>query len=165
MIRFFEAAVYPPDNGKVDVKETFEGPMIKGFWNDRKQINWKPASIADLDTRVILGDGSQVWYGATWIYAPEDTELEFDFQGHQMTYIRWFLNGEKIDTPHDYNKYTDNETMSRRSVSRNVKLRAGWNQILYRAYCVGYVPFRVGLVLKASPEDLWRLRFSNHPRS
>jgi hypothetical protein len=162
--RFFEAAAYPPDNCKVDVREIFQGPVIEGYWDKLKQITWKPATIADLDTRVLLGGGSQVWYGAAWIYAPGETDVEFDFQIHQMTYTRWFLNDQKLDTPEDYNKYKDNETMHRRSFSSGVRLKSGWNQVFFRAYCVGYSPFRIGLVLKASPEKLWLLRFSNQPK-
>ncbi len=162
--RFYGSAVYPLDNGKVDVNQVFSGSDIDGFWRKNKQIRWRDATIEDLDTRVKLGGGSQVWYGATWIYAPEETELEFDFQGHNMTYIRWSLNGVKVDTPNDYNKYKSHQTMARRSISRKVKLKTGWNQVLFRAYCVGYPPFRIGLVLKASPEKLWVLKFSNKPQ-
>ena len=47
--------------------------------------------------------------------------------------------------------------------TRTLTLRAGWNQILYRGYCVGYPPFRVGLVLDGPGEKLWLLQLSASP--
>src|SRR5207302_1043129 len=70
---FCEAASYPPDSGEVDLKAVFKGDMLRGYWPDPREVRWKPASIADLDTRVILGTGAQTWYAATWIYSPSDT--------------------------------------------------------------------------------------------
>jgi hypothetical protein len=43
---------------------------------------------------------------------------------------------------------------------QKVKLEGGWNEIRLRTYCYGYAPFRVGLVVDAPPETLWRLKFS-----
>ncbi len=163
--RFFESAVYPPDTGKVDINQIFSGSEIDGYWKKEKSIKWSRATIADLDTRVTLGLGAQVWYGVTWIYSPKDTEMEFDFQGHKMTYIRWFLNGEKIDTPADYKKYEDDNYNSRLTTSEILTLKGGWNKVFFRSYNVGYVPFRIGLVLKAPTEILWKLRFSNKPEA
>jgi hypothetical protein len=42
-------------------------------------------------------------------------------------------------------------------------LREGWNQIFWRGYCVGYAPFRVGLILHADEPTLWQLKFSGTP--
>ncbi|MDQ3812814.1 MAG: hypothetical protein M3347_02555, partial [Armatimonadota bacterium] len=94
--QFYEAATYPPDNGQVDTKAVFEGEQIRGYWPDPKRVTWKPASVDDMDTRVRLGYGSQVWYGSTWIYAPHETEVTFELQSHRMTSVRWSLNGQKI---------------------------------------------------------------------
>ncbi len=159
--RFFEAAILPVDDGVVDPTAVFEGPSIQGYWRDPRRVAWRPASVAELDTRVILGLGSQVWYGATWIHAPADTELEFEFQGHRMTYVRWQLNGQPLAVPEK--DYVDAGDLARLTIRRTVVLQAGWNQLFFRAYNVGYVPFRLGLVLKAPPATLWPLRFANVP--
>jgi hypothetical protein len=121
-------------------------------------VKWKTASIADLDTRVILG-GAQVWYGATWIYAPQAMELEFQFQSHPMTYLRWFLNGERIAVD-DYKEMEG----TRRVASKKLTLRAGWNQVFFRGYAIGYPPFRAGLVLQGDEAKLWQLRLSSTPQ-
>ncbi len=94
---FFEAATYPPDDGKVDFNAVYQGEMMQGYWRDPGKVQWKAATVADLDTRVIFG-GAEVWYGATWIYAPRAMEVEFQFQSHPQTYLRWFLNGERGDS-------------------------------------------------------------------
>ena len=159
--RFYEAASFPPDDGAVDVKAVFEGPMVQGYWKNPGRVSWKPAAIADMDTRVVLGSGCQVWYGATWVYAPAETPLEFKFQGHRMTPIRWSLNGQQISVPEK--DYKDDNLLARLSASREVVLKEGWNKVVFCAYNFGYAPFRVGLVLKASPEKLWPLRFSGTP--
>jgi hypothetical protein len=163
---FYDAATYPPDDGKVDPKATYSGPLIKGYWKDNKEIRWKSVEIDDMDTRAVVGGGSQVWYGATWIYSPVAQEMTFELQGHNMTYLRWFLNGEPLQSTNPDKHYKPSPTMRiLRTASEKVSLRQGWNQVYFRAYNVGYTPFRVGLVLKAPAEQLWPLRFSNQPQS
>ena len=152
-----EAAVYPPDDGVVDTKAAFTGEMIRGYWNDPGRVRWKPAKVADLDLRVVLGPAAQVWYGATWIHVPVQTELEFQFQGHPQTSLRWTLNGEKVmegEIAGDPGKAASAKT---------VILRKGWKQVTFRGYCVGYPPFRAGLVIAGAPEKLWTLRLSAVP--
>lgn len=156
--KFFENAVYPPDDGQVNPKATYSGEIIQGYWRDPGKVSWKPAGIADMDTRVILGGGSQAWYGASWIYAPADTEVQFDLQSHRMTYLRWSLNGQQLNVPQK--EYKPGPKPIVPEAARTVTLRAGWNQVSFRGYCVGYAPFRVGLVVQAAPEKLWGLRFS-----
>jgi len=158
---FCEAQKYPPDDQKVDMKAVFKGEIIKGYWNDPGEVRWREANIAELDTRVILGGGGQVWYAAAWVFAPAATELEFEFQGHPQTFLRWFLNGEKIETGKyaDVPSGHDNCLMA----SKTVQLRQGWNQIMFRIYCCGYSPSRAGLVLKGSPDKLWPLKLSAEP--
>ena len=163
---FYEAAKYPLDNGVVDTKAVFEGAQIRGYWPDPKQVMWKPASLAALDTRVTLGPSSQVWYGSTWIYALGETALTFDLQSHKMTSVRWSLNGQKIEVADKDFKDAGDNKVHRLVASRPATLRPGWNQVFFRAHNTGYVGatgFRVGLVLKAAPEKLWPLRFSNQP--
>ena len=131
--------------------------MIRGYWPDPGQVRWRPATTADLDTRVLGGPAAQVWYGATWIHAPAETAGKFQFQGHPQTYYRWFLNGEKVlegEIPGE----------PRQGVSeKTITLRQGWNQVFFRAYCVGYPPLRAGLVIGGPPEMLWTLRLSPTP--
>lgn len=128
-------------------------------------MKWKPAGVEDLDSRVGLGYGGQAWYGSTWVYAPAETELTFDLQSHRMTTVRWSINGQKLAVPDK--DYKEVGVKGARTVAtRPVTLRAGWNQIFFRAYNFGYalgVPFRVGVVIKAPPEKLWPLRLSNTP--
>jgi len=158
---FCEAGKYPPDDDVVDPTEVYTGEMIRGYWHDPHTVRWQPASIADLDTRVVLGQAAQVWYGATWIYAPAETELEFQFQGHPQTYLRWTLNGATVKVAaKDYKPAGEGH---REVASQRVQLHAGWNQIMFRGYCVGYGPFRAGLVLAGPPEKLWKLRLSAQP--
>lgn len=157
-----EAAKYPPDDGKVDPKAVFTGDIIKGWWPETK-ATWKPATIADLDTRAIIGKAVQVWYAATWVHAPAATELEFQFQGHPQTYLRWFLNDEPVPLkPADYK---DGKNDKHPVAVKSLTLRAGWNKILMRGYCVGYSPFRAGLILNAPAETLWKLRLPATPPS
>ena len=158
---FCEAATYPPDSGTVDLGATFTGEQIRGYWNDPRTVRWKPASIAELDTRAILGGGGQVWYGATWVRVPAATEPEFQFQSHPMTTLRWSLNGEPVQ-PGIY-KPAGEGAPHRLLAAKKLTLRAGWNKIAFRGYCVGYPPFRVGLVLDGSPEKLWNLHLSATP--
>ncbi|MEI7832323.1 MAG: hypothetical protein WCJ56_03890 [bacterium] len=89
------AASYPPDNG-VDLNAVYTGEMIRGYWNDPHQLRWQRATIADLDTRVVLGGAVQTRYGATWINVPATTEVEFQFLSHYQTTLRWFLNDTEV---------------------------------------------------------------------
>ena len=152
-----EAAEYPPDDGKVDLKATYQGEMVQGYWAKPGAVRWTKATVADLDTRVVCGVSAQVWYGATWIHATQDTQVEFQFQGHRQTYFRWFLNGGKV---------LEGEIKGEEgppAAAKILTLRKGWNQVMFRGYCVGYPKFRAGLVLMAPPERLWQLRLSATP--
>jgi hypothetical protein len=155
---FCEAAKYPPDDLKVDLEAKYTGPMIQGYWNGPREVRWQPATIEDLDTRAKLGGGGQVWYGVTWIHVPAEMELEFQFQSHPQTYLRWVLNGENISP--DDKAYAELENSLHRIAKKTVSLHSGWNQVNYRGYCTGYAPFRVGLVVQAPAEKLWQLKLS-----
>jgi hypothetical protein len=162
--RFYEAATYPPDDGTVDLEAVFTGELIRGYWSDPRQVRWTPATIADMDTRVVLGSGSQVWYGSSWIHSPEEMTLDCDFQGHKMTPIRWRINGEAVNIPEK--AYTDDDRGSHMlSAQRPITLRKGWNQVFFRGYNVGYAPFRIGIVLKGDAVQLWKLTFSANPEA
>ena len=161
ILKFYEQRTYPPDNDQVDPNAQFSGEQLHGYWGKPARITWRPVSLAELDTRVIVGDGSQVWYGATWIYSPETTKVKFELQGHRMTTIRWRLNGEDISVPDK--AYRDVNNLSRRVAEREVTLKQGWNQLSFRAVCVGYAPFRVGVVIQAPEALAWKLRLSGLP--
>jgi len=47
-------------------------------------------------------------------------------------------------------------------VKKTFSLKKGWNQALYRGYCVGY-ELDFGLRLEAPPEKLWQIGFSATP--
>lgn len=159
--KFYEAATYPPDNGVVDPTAVFTGEMTNGYWPAPREVRWKPATVADLDNRVILGNGAQLWYAGTWIHAAAPTEVELRFQSHQMTFLRWFVNGERVPL-----KPADYKPGARERVpvaARKITLRAGWNQVMVRGYCTGYAPFRAGLVVEAPETTLWNLQLSATP--
>jgi hypothetical protein len=159
---FCEAASYPPDSGQVDPAAVFTGEQLRGYWNDPRKVQWKPATVAELDNRVILGTGAQTWYGATWIYTPTPNELEFQFQSSPQASLRWFVNGETVALKNVLEeKAGQNHLLTRKSLP----LRAGWNQVMLRGYCTGYSPFRAGLVLSGPPEKLWDLQLSATPQS
>ncbi len=159
---FSEAAGYPPDGG-VDTNAVYTGEMVRGYWRDPRAVRWTPAQIADLDTRIVLGGAAQVWYGATWVFTPAALDLELRLQGHPQTYLRWTVNGEPLAVaPKDYQS---EGALHCEVARRTVSLRTGWNQVAFRGYCVGYGPFRVGLVLAGPPESLWKLRLSDRPPS
>ncbi len=129
--------------------------MIRDYWNDPRSGRWKPASIADLDTRAILGGGGQVWYGATWINVPAPTELEFQFQSHPQTQLRWTLNGEPVTVPATAYKPLPEGGPLRTQATKKVTLRAGWNQVAFRGYCgVSAVPRGPGAGWSAPFEEI-----------
>jgi len=154
---FCEATKYPPDSGTVDLKATFSGEMVQGYWGQPAALRWIKATVEDLDTRVLCGGAAQVWYGATWVHVAQDLEVESRIQGHPQTFLRWFLNGEKV---------LEGEIKGepgKASASKVLTLKKGWNQVLFRGYCVGYPKFRAGLVFAGPPDRLWQLRLSATP--
>ena len=145
------------DEAKIGIPVSYRGELVRGYWQDPGQVRWRPARTADLDTRVICGPAAQVWYGTSWIFAPAETRVKFQFQGHPQTYFRWFLNGEKVLAGQI------GKTGEPEALEKTLTLRQGWNQVFFRGYCVGYPPFRAGLVLAGPPETLWKLRLSTVP--
>ncbi len=151
--RFFDAATYAPERGPVDPRALFRGPSLRGYWPDPREERWTPATVPDLATRLVLGDGAQMWYAATWVHAPADTTLEFRFQGQVQAYLAWFLNGALV-------QHGEIPGPEPRVAAKALTLRRGWNQILLRAYCTGSPPLHAGLILAGPPEKLWPLRLS-----
>jgi len=166
IIDYFEKAEFPPDNHVVNPTETFGGEQISGYWGaPKRDIGWKKATVELLDTRVIVGNGGQLWYGATWVYSPASVEVDIEFGGHRHTHIRWFINGEPLNIPTKEYAPSTNPDANRiyQGATRTVWLKAGWNQISWRAFCVGYPPFRVGATVKAKEDVLWKLKFAGEP--
>ncbi|MET3870365.1 hypothetical protein [Puniceicoccus vermicola] len=75
------------------------------------------------DPCIVLGNGAQVWYGATWIYSPEEMPIDFELQGHFMTYIRWSLNGEPLNLEDPEQDYGNDPDMYTRKLSSNTEFR------------------------------------------
>lgn len=161
VIELLDAAKYEPDGKPVDAKGKYSGEAIRGWWPDPRSVTWKPATIEDLDTRVKLGQGAQIYYAATWIFAPQEVTLPIQFQSHAQTYLRWTVNGEAM--PIKDKEYKEDGEFRRRVAERPVKLRAGWNEIVVRGYCTGYGPFRAGVQLKGDLEQLWKLKLAGSP--
>jgi hypothetical protein len=157
---FSEAAAYPPDNGQVDLNAGYAGEMVQGYWKDPRKVQWKPATVAELDNRVILGTGAQTYYAATWIYVPAATELEFQFQDSPQAYLRWYVNGTQVPLK---NATEEKVGPNHNAVRKTLTLQAGWGQVMLRGYCTGYSPFRAGLVLNGPTEKLWGIQLSANP--
>jgi hypothetical protein len=155
---FCEAARYPLDDHQVGLDAVFQGEQVRGYWPDPGAVRWKPAQVADLDTRVVLGVGAQVWYGAAWLHVPVASEVEGQFQGHPQTFLRWSLNGQPVP-----GLVFKPGSGSRTVAVQKLTLQPGWNQVGFRGYCVGYPPFRAGLVLDGPTATLWNCRLSAVP--
>ena len=156
--KFCDAASYPPDKG-VDLTARYRGELTQGYWNAPGVVQWKPATIADLDTRVVLGGSAQVWYGVTWAHVPADTQLQVAIHGHPQTTLRLELNGQPIHT----GEIGEDRATGKHILTKDIMLRKGWNQLTFRGFCVGYPPFRAGLVLHGADEKLWTVRLSTTP--
>lgn len=155
---FMAQATYPTDDGNVDLSAKYEGEMTEGYWKSSgKPIKWHTKSIADLDTRLQLGGAAELWYGSTWIYAPEAMELDVQFQTKPQNTIEWRFNNEKL-------KLGKKETIAvqKEAVTQKLAFKPGWNQLWFRDYCEGY-GVAVGAVIKAPAEVLWQLKFSALP--
>lgn len=152
---FCEKLAPPPQGKPVDLSVEFRGPQVQGYWRDPGLVKWRPAVVADLDPRVTLGPSGQVWFGATWVHVPADAKLTFRFQEHHQTTLRWSVDGVPVRT-----SLVDKEKCL---TTADVNLKAGWNEVAFRGYCVGYPPFRVGLVLDGPAETLWGLKLRGAP--
>jgi hypothetical protein len=145
VVAFYRGKRYPPDIS-VDTSATYSGDIVSGYWGHAPVI-WRSASVSDLDNRVTCGMGSEVWYGATWVYARQSTPVTLTLLGHRMTFLDWALNGKGFAQQYDA-----------LPVKSSVTLLAGWNQIEFRGLCIGYPPFSAGLTIYAPEQVLWTLR-------
>jgi hypothetical protein len=159
---YFKAAAYPLDDWKIDLKATYSGEQIQGYWKAANALRWKPVEVADLDTRIIVGQSSQMWYGATWIFVPETLALDLDFHLHPMTTLTWSLNGKTLALPA---APKGGPRADHPVVRQNVTLAKGWNQVMFRGFNVGYTPFRAGVTLAGPQESLWKVKLSGTPRA
>jgi hypothetical protein len=156
--KFFNAAKYPPDEG-TDFKAIYKGPEVHGHWNNVSSVRWTPAKTTELDARVKLGQGAQMWYAATWVYAPQETQVDCSFLTSRMANITFSINGKAIDA----GKYANSEQLGVMQAKKRITLAKGWNEIRARGYCYGYPPLHAGVVLDGPAEALWTLRASGTP--
>ena len=124
--KFFDAAHYPPDE-TFDPRAVYTGPQVQGHWAPTNAVRWRPARVDDLDTRVKLGQGAEMWYAATWIYSPHDTSIDCSFRTSRMAVVHFTLNGEAVDP----GKYAEVKgTVGLLKADMAVKLKKGWNEVL-----------------------------------
>jgi hypothetical protein len=102
-------------------------------------------------------------------HVPADTHRDFHFPGHPQTSLRFYLNGQQVASG-DWGS----ETASKDFISiqpdptkppimasiKTLTLDQGWNEVFMRGYCLGYPPFRAGLIFERPPEKLWTLQLS-----
>lgn len=156
--KFFNAAKYPPDES-VDFTASYKGPEVHGWWNNVSTVHWAAAKTTELDPRVKLGQGAQMWYAVTWVQAPQETQVDCSFLTSRMANITFSLNGKPIDT----GKYEKGEQVGILQAKKTIALQKGWNEIRARGYCYGYPPLHVGVVMSGRAEALWKLRTSGNP--
>ena len=120
---------------------------------------WRKVTVEDLDTRVKCGIGGQVYYGATWINVPAETELELRFQGHPQTYLRWFLNGQLLET----GAYREEPAAPRhgRRQERDAPRRLERDQVPRLLHRLPAVPR--GTDPRGGQGKLWTVRLSDTP--
>lgn len=167
-IKLLSERIFPVDEQGVDLGAVYTGEMLKGYWPPPREARWRPATVEDLDTRVSYGKGAaEVWFGTTWVYAPEPMELDVRLQGHTQTTSRFLLNGTEVfkGEPKENKEALARPNRHRqlREIVKPLTLNAGWNQFTVRGFCVGYSPFRLGVVLDGPKEKLWKLKLSNTP--
>lgn len=150
--RFFAAAAYPPDGGKVDLAAVFTGEQVQGYWKDPGEVRWQPRLTATGEDRVVMANAGQEWYAVAWLHAPRAMTVEAQVLGHWQTTARWLINGQPFPT--EVKQIAKEPPAS----SVQIQLKEGWNQLFVRAHCVGFPPFRFGLAVVAPPEVLWGLR-------
>ena len=159
---YFDATRFAPDArlGNPDFNAAFSGPETTGWWEPpAAPLRWKTTPLAEVDSRVAVGLGAQLWYGAVVVRAARDMDASLELHGHPMTTARWFLDGEEI-TPAASDWRDDPASPAfRRLAARPAHLSKGPHILLFRAYCTGYPPFKLGArIFPADPADVWRLR-------
>jgi len=153
----FDTTTFPPDNRTIATADIATGVRPKpGQWHLR---NARPVDncLYPDDGKKLYVRGCNLYFAATWIHAPEATDVTLEFlQQHQNNLSAW-LNDEKLpETSRGKGIYhTVNSP-------RKVTLQPGWNQLFLRAYALGY-DLHFGAVIKATPEKLWQLRISDAP--
>jgi hypothetical protein len=153
--RFFAAASYPPDGGRVDPAAVFSGPLVQGYWRDPGQVRWQLRTTAGADERIALAPGGQVWYAAAWLHVDHALSVDAILFSHQQTTAHWLLNGAAL--------HLGPASGEEPSSATTLALTAGWNQLFVRAHCVGYPPFRLGCALSGAPAALWSIRTAATP--
>jgi hypothetical protein len=86
--------------------------------------------------------------------------LEFQLHTTAQVTPRWSVNGETVSMK---GVKAEDAGQNHLLFRKTLPLKAGWNEVRLRAYCVGYTPFKAGLVLDGPPEKLWDIQFSATP--
>lgn len=159
----FDKTRYAPDAhlAAPDFAAAYSGPETTGWWGapEGGAVRWKTAPLAETDTRVAVGLGAQLWYGATVLHAARDLDATLELQSHPMTTARWFLDGEEITPAASDWRDDPSSSLFRRLAARPVHLSKGGHVLVFRGYCTGYPPFRLGArILPDHPADVWALR-------
>lgn len=167
---YFDKTVFAPDArlGVPDFVAAYTGPETTGWWGEPEggAVRWRTAPLAEVDSRVVVGPGAQLWYGAVVLRAERDMDAALELHSHPMTTARWFLAGTEITPPPSAWSDDPSSSAYRRLATVPARLHRGDNLLVFRAYCTGYPPFRLGArVLPKDPADVWRLRAMPHPSS
>jgi hypothetical protein len=122
------------------------------------RINWRLVRSGP-DATAALGQVGQVYFAATWIFSPKDQDVPCEFLGapHNMTQLR--INGEPVLAT-SIRSPLFNFTVPRQE--QTIHFLKGWNEVYVRTYAVGY-DLRLGMILRAPPATLWKLRMSPVP--
>jgi len=114
--------VYPPEQ-KIDLDAIYtDANRTESGW--RRHHSLRPY----INLSEALGSSAnQVGYAATWIYAPQDEQVTVVITGKN---IKLWINGELIFARHAKPWYI--ELRDAFGHTRNVRLKAGWNQVLVK---------------------------------
>jgi hypothetical protein len=166
IIKTLGSAVYPPEQG-IDLSASFTGEQSQTRKGAR-ELKWKPASISgvQVDLGTVLGwnsfenEGSA--YLVTWVNSPEDATVKLKVvEDHGHHAVRVWVN--EVAVPPVFPKGQSAKALTHTlDPSLPVALKAGWNKLLLR-YDLVWGGDKVGLVLDASPQLLWALKFSPVP--
>jgi hypothetical protein len=160
--RFFTAAVYGPDREPFDAQAVFTGEQLAGYWPAQHELRWRPAAVADLDTRVVLGKGgAEAWFATTWVRTSAALPATLVVQGQPQAEVRLLMDGQQLFSgPCATDAGGGHHLMTARVP---VTLQPGWHRFQLRSFCFGYAPLKAGLAIEAAPEQLWGLRLSGRP--
>jgi len=171
--KFFDTTTFPPDSQQINLTEIATATAGKaGQWRPvtsrvdkpREQFDGSMShsrpSVQFLfpdDGKLLWHSGCNLYYAAAWIWSPEKQEIQIEFPMQHQNNIRGWLNDTRLaDAPPSYGVYQAVAS------PQPLRLQSGWNRLFLRAYALGF-DLHFGAVIKAGPEELWKLRLSNSP--